>query len=89
MSSTMNENMREQTRSSQRSRGSQTPRKRTSRSNPKTRVLSKESTIEPPSIPPPANSPRTTSIIDSHYSASKYNLLICHKDILPHNLTVK
>ena len=55
------------------SQGSQTPKKRKPRSTRKTRGFSKESTIQPPSVPPPINTPRATSTADSHYSASMYN----------------
>ena len=53
------------------SQGSQTPKKRKPRATRKTRVLSKEPTIEPPFVPPPINSPRAPST--GRYSASMYS----------------
>ena len=57
------------------SRGSQTPKKKNKTRNDKkqsVKVLSQESAIEPFSAPPPTNTPKAASIIDSNYSASMY-----------------
>ena len=58
------------------SRGSQTPKKKNKTRNEKQEILSQESTIEPCSVPPPANTPKAASIIDSNYSASMYSTYI-------------
>ena len=54
------------------SRGSQTPKKKNKTRNDKQDLVSQESAIEPCSAPPPANTPKAASIIDSNYSASMY-----------------
>ena len=61
------------------SRGSQTPKKKNKTRNDKkesVKVLSQESAIEPFSAPPPTNTPKAASIIDSNYSASMYSTSI-------------
>ena len=57
------------------SRGSQTPKKKSKIRNEKkdsSKALSKESTIDPHSGPPPSNTPRASSVMDSNYSAGTH-----------------
>ena len=57
------------------SRGSQTPKKKSKVRNEKNendKNLSKDSTIDHPSAPPPANTPRAASAVDSNFSAGTY-----------------